>query len=269
MSRIALGVEYDGTAYSGWQKQPHCENTVQAILERAVSEVANQSISLVCAGRTDAGVHALGQVVHFDATVDRRMHEWVFGINANLPGDVRVLWAQVASDEFHARFSAAARYYRYEILNRWVKSAIHRDHVTTVFNPLDQDRMQQAANLLLGRHDFSAFRAQGCQAKQPIKTMHLLNVIREGEMVYVDVIASAFLHHMVRNLVGVLLPIGRGQKAPEWAAEVLASKDRRQAGITAPPNGLYLKSIFYPRQFEMPHAPIFGALSVQIETTRP
>lgn len=269
MPRIALGVEYDGTGYAGWQKQPHCEPTVQSVVERAISVVANHGISVVCAGRTDAGVHALGQVVHFDTRAERQSQEWVFGINANLPPDVRILWAQPVMDDFHARFSAAARYYRYEILNRWVKSAIRRDHVTTIFKPLDQALMQQAANLLLGQHDFSAYRATGCQAKDPVKTLHVFQVTRTNDLLYIDVIANAFLHHMVRNLVGVLLAIGRGTQTPEWAAEVLQSRDRRQAGITSPPNGLYLKAIYYPRRFGLPTSPAFDAVRDQIEMGRP
>lgn len=269
MTRIALGVEYDGTAYSGWQKQPHCDLTVQARIETAISAVANAATTVICAGRTDAGVHALGQVVHFDTESPRRCHEWVFGINANLPSDIRILWAQEVDQDFHARFSAAARYYRYEILNRWVKSAIRRHHVTTIFNPLDVDAMHEAATLLLGRHDFSAFRAQGCQAKNPVKTMHAFQVSRLGDMIYVDVVASAFLHHMVRNLVGALIPIGRGQKSSDWLFQVLQTKDRCQAGITVPPNGLYLSSIYYPERFGVPRSSRFDDLAEQIESTQP
>lgn len=262
-------MEYDGTRYAGWQKQPHCEPTVQAVVESAVSAIANEPVSVVCAGRTDAGVHALGQVIHFDTQTNRRSHEWVFGCNANLPPDVRILWSQAVPDAFHARFSAAARYYRYEILNRWVKSAVHRDHVLTIFRPLDVERMQSAANQLLGKHDFSAFRAQGCQAKDPVKIMHAFNVTRQGDVIHVDVIASAFLHHMVRNLVGVLLPIGTGEKPVGWAGEVLHSKDRRLAGVTSPPNGLYLRSIYYPKQFGLPVDPMFESLSEKIESSAP
>jgi tRNA pseudouridine38-40 synthase len=176
---------------------------------------------------------------------------------------------QQVNDDFHARYSAAARYYRYEILNRWVKSALHRDHVTTIFTPLDADKMQQGANHLIGEHDFTSLRAVGCQAKSPIKHMHAINVRRQDDRIIMDVVASAFLHHMVRNIVGTLLPVAKGEKPPAWVAEVLAAKDRRVAGVTARPNGLYLSGIYYPERFGIPKHKIFEPFSECIESSRP
>ena len=266
--RIALGIEYDGTRYSGWQRQATTPLTVQEEAEKAISKVANQPISIFCAGRTDAGVHACEQVLHYETDVSRQDREWVFGVNANLPKDIRILWAKVVNDNFHARYSAAARYYRYEILNRWVKSALYRDHVTTIFTPLDAEKMQLGANYLLGEHDFTSLRAQGCQAKSPVKQMHAINVQRQGDKIIIDVVASAFLHHMVRNIVGTLLPVARGEKAPEWVKEVLEAKDRKVAGVTAKPNGLYLKAIYYPEQYGLPINRIFSPFAAAIERTK-
>ena len=259
MPRIVLGIEYDGAAFAGWQRQ-HDRRNVQACVEEAVSRVAAERVDVVCAGRTDAGVHALEQVAHFDSAVQREMRSWVLGVNTNLPDDVRILWAREAEPEFHARYSAIARYYRYVILNRPMKSALQRQQVTWCFYPLDAERMHAAAQHLIGDHDFSSFRAQGCQSKSPRRIMHFINVFREGERVVIELAANAFLHHMVRNIAGALMEIGAGKREPGWTAELLAIKDRNQAGVTAPADGLYLGGVFYPSQFGIAKHPMFDLL---------
>jgi tRNA pseudouridine38-40 synthase len=245
MSRIALGIEYDGSLFSGWQYQNE-RRTVQGELEKALSSVADQNIVVHCAGRTDAGVHALEQVVHFDTTAARNLISWVMGGNTNLPNDVRIIWARDAVDNFHARFSAIARFYRYVILNRKMKSALQRSQVTWCYNPLDEKKMHVAAQALIGEHDFSSFRAQGCQSNSPNRLMHFINVYRQGEQVIIELSANAFLHHMVRNITGVLMDIGMGKQSVSWTRELLDIKDRTQAAVTAPPYGLYLGGVYYP-----------------------
>jgi len=264
--KFALGVEYDGSRYHGWQRQKSTPLTVQEHVEKALSVLAAHNVAVTCAGRTDAGVHAYEQVVHFETDKQREMHHWVLGANSNLPADIRITWIKPVKGDFHARFSAAARYYRYEILNRWVKSALHRNHVTTVFQPLDETLMQQGANFLIGEHDFSSFRAQGCQAKSPIKRIHSISISRTSDKISIDIIASAFLHHMVRNIVGTLLPIGRNEKEPEWVKDVLEAKDRKQAGATALPNGLYFKGVYYPKEHGLDALEAFAPFSDFIET---
>ena len=249
--RIALGVEYDGSAYFGWQRQL-LEQTVQSRVEAALSRVANHPVRVVCAGRTDTGVHATGQVVHFDTEAQRDAGNWVRGANANLPHDIRVQWSMLVGDDFHARFSARRRSYRYIILNRPVASALLRQRVCHEYRPLDHAHMQTAALALVGEHDFSSFRAAGCQARSPRREVYRLAVSRAGECVYIDVEANAFLHHMVRCIAGVLLAIGRGEQANGWAAEVLAARDRTLSGVNAPPGGLYLVQVRYARQFGLP-----------------
>jgi tRNA pseudouridine38-40 synthase len=251
--KIALGIEYDGSRFNGWQIQDN-GYTVQACLEAALSRVADCPVTLVCAGRTDAGVHALEQVAHFETGVARQMRAWVFGGNVNLPREISVLWAQPVADEFHARFSATARHYRYRILNRPTRSALQAGRVTWECRPLSVERMREAAAYLIGEHDFSAFRAQGCQAKTPVRTVSRLEVRGEGEQVIVEVSANAFLHHMVRNIAGVLIAIGTGKADPSWAREVLESRQRRLAGVTAPPDGLYLYQVDYPPAFGLQRA---------------
>ncbi len=259
MPRIALGLEYDGSAFAGWQWQLNQRN-VQACVEEALSRVAAEPITVQCAGRTDAGVHALEQVVHFDTNVQRETRSWVLGGNANLPDDVRVLWAREVDGEFHARFSAIARYYRYVILNRPMKSALYRKQVTWCFNPLDEANMQEAANHLIGDHDFTSFRAQGCQSLSPCRIMHFIRVFRDNDRVIIELSANAFLHHMVRNIAGVLMEIGMGRKPTDWAKELLALRDRTKGGVTAPSDGLYLGGVYYPHSFRLPKAPIFELL---------
>jgi len=247
--RIALGIEYDGSHFNGWQTQLGVR-TVQETLEKALSKVANQPISVVCAGRTDSGVHGLEQVVHFDTTSERLSRSWIFGTNCYLPDDVNVLWATPISEVFHARFSAIQRHYRYIILNRPIRSSLHAKRMTWFYQPLEITRMQEAAQILTGEHDFSAFRAQACQAKSPIRTITRLEISKQGEQVWIEVSANAFLQHMVRNIAGVLMTIGTGKENPLWAKQILETRNRTQGGITAPPDGLYLQSVDYKEDFE-------------------
>jgi tRNA pseudouridine38-40 synthase len=249
--RIALGIEYDGTDFCGWQIQ-HGVRTVQECVEQAVSKVADHPVQVVCAGRTDTGVHAAEQVVHFDTEAVRSERSWVLGSNVNLDKDVSVLWARPVDDDFHARFSATARRYRYVIHNRWVRSSIYRNRAVWYHPPLDVERMAEGARYLLGEHDFSTFRAVACQAKHPVRTIHDLDVSRRGELVIIDVHANAFLHHMVRNIAGVLMAIGCGDREPEWVVELLEARDRTVGGVTAPPQGLYLVGVTYPERFGLP-----------------
>lgn len=250
--RIALGVEYEGSAFHGWQAQQDGVRTVQTALEAALTKVANESVRVVCAGRTDTGVHGLGQVVHFDTQAERSARNWILGSNVNLPKDVSVLWAKSVNDDFSARFSALSRKYRYFILNRPVRSSVLAGRVTWVHKPLDADRMQRAAQHLVGEHDFSSYRAVACQAKSPIRTMHSVQVERRGEVIEIRVHANAFLHHMVRNIAGVLIAIGKGEQSENWSKEVLALRDRTLGGVTAPPHGLYFEQVEYPLEFALP-----------------
>ena len=249
--RIAAGIEYDGSAFAGWQTQPHAPS-VQDAVELAFSAVADHPVSVVCAGRTDAGVHALGQVVHFDTAARRRQRSWVLGANSNLPPSVNVCWTREVPEAFHARFNATARSYRYVILNRWVRSAVHARRATWVHEPLDAEVMQRAAMHLLGEHDFSSYRALACQARSPVRTIEYISVRREDEWLYLDVTANAFLHHMVRNIAGVLISIGKGDRPPDWTREVLEYRDRALGGVTAPPEGLYFIGPRYPDEFAVP-----------------
>lgn len=251
-SRIALGVEYKGSRYRGWQRQASGVATVQEELEKALSRVADSPVSLLCAGRTDAGVHACGQVVHFDTQAERTMKAWVMGANINLPHDISVTWAKVMPAHFHARFKAIARRYRYVIYNDQIRPAHLGEEITWNHRPLDVERMRQAAQYLVGEHDFSAFRAGQCQAKSPIKKMHHLRVTQHGKMIVLDLRANAFLHHMVRNIAGVLMTIGAGERPVEWMKEVLDSRIRRSGGVTAHPFGLYLVQVEYHDEFELP-----------------
>lgn len=252
VSRIALGVEFKGSRYRGWQRQENGVPTVQGALEKALSRVADHPVSLMCAGRTDALVHASGQVVHFDTTAERSLIAWVMGTNANLPSDISVTWAKVMPAHFHARFTAMARRYRYVIYNDQIRPAHMAEEVTWSHRPLDVSRMREAAKALVGTHDFTSFRAVQCQAKSAIKTVHHLEVIEHGRFIVLDVRANAFLHHMVRNFAGMLMTIGAGERPVEWAAEALAARDRRASGITAHPYGLYLVSVEYPEEFVLP-----------------
>jgi len=254
--RIAMGVEYDGTVFCGWQHQDHCRSVQQAV-EAALSKVADHPVRTVCAGRTDTGVHATAQVIHFDSEAVRPEHAWVMGGNVNLPRAVSLRWARVVDEDFHARYSATARTYRYLILNRGQRPALLRRRVCWEHRPLDAERMQAAGELLLGEHDFSAFRAAGCQARHPVRTIERLEVARTGELIRIDVTANAFLHHMVRNIAGTLIKVGRGERPVEWVAEVLAGRDRTAAGVTAPPEGLYFVQVVYPERFGLPGEPVW------------
>ena len=244
--RIALGVEYDGRAFKGWQVQRHAVRTVQAELEAAIGIVADEPVRTICAGRTDTGVHATGQVVHFETQAQRGLRNWVLGINVNLPPDVAVQWAHPVPDDFHARFSATTRRYSYLILNRPTRSSLFDGRATWVHRPLDEARMDTAAQALAGTHDFSSYRALGCQAKSPVRTLHSISVTRHSEQIRIDLHANAFLHHMVRNIAGVLMAIGVGDRPADWAGEVLQHRDRTLGGVTAPPDGLYLCAVEYP-----------------------
>jgi len=249
--RIAAGVEYKGTAYSGWQSQRGVR-TVQDQVERALSAVADQPVRVITAGRTDAGVHATGQVVHFDTERSRSHYSWMRGANSNLPDDVRVRWVRPVPDEFHARFSALSRSYRYIIHVSSGRPAVFHDLCAWVFHDLDVAAMQRAAGPLRGEHDFSAFRAAGCQARSPIRTVTHLAMAQSGPWIWLDISADAFLQHMVRNIVGSLLVVGRGEQPPEWLEEVLRSHDRTRAGAAAPPSGLYLSDVRYPPEYGLP-----------------
>lgn len=252
--RIAMGVEYDGTAFRGWQWQ-HGEPTVQAAVEAALSTVADEPVRVICAGRTDAGVHARCQVLHFDATAPRVERAWVLGGNSNLPGGVAMLWAREVPGDFHARFSATGRRYRYQLLNRWTRPALDRHRAAWWHYPLDTGRMQAAAGHLLGEHDFTSFRAVACQARHAVREVRELTVRRDGQYIIIDIAANAFLHHMVRNIAGTLMTVGQGERDPDWVAEVLAARDRTAAGITAPPEGLTLVGVEYPEDLGLPEGP--------------
>ena len=254
--RIALGVAYNGRNYHGWQRQPHGHITVQEKLEDALSMVANEPIKVMCAGRTDAGVHASAQVVHFDTSAQRPLRAWTHGGNMNLPDDVAIQWAHPVDEKFHARFSATARRYRYVIFNHPMRPALMDKEVSWNYRPLDISKMQQAAGYLLGTHDFSSLRAASCQANSPIRTMHHLNVIGAGDYIVLDVRANAFLHHMIRNLAGLLMKIGASEAPPEWALEVLMAQDRRVSPATAPPYGLYFVDAEYDDAFGLPQQPV-------------
>lgn len=266
--RLALVLEYDGCGFSGWQQQPG-RRTVQGALETALSSVANHPLEVVCAGRTDAGVHALAQVVHFDSAARRAPYNWVMGGNAALPRDLRILSCREVPPRFHARASAIARHYRYTVLNRRIPSALDHGRVTWVPYPLDAQRMHEAAQPLVGHHDFSAFRAQGCQSKSPRRWLYQIEVQRDGDRVHVDVCANAFLHHMVRNLVGSLLEIGLNRQAVDWMAALLRGRDRRLAGVTAPPDGLYFAGILYPNALDLPRSPFLDRLPVTLGRFEP
>lgn len=252
MTRYALGLEYDGTAFMGWQSQSHPGRTVQACVEDALSKVADHLAAVSCAGRTDAGVHAAGQVIHFDTHARRNLRGWLLGVNSNLPADVAARWILEVPKEFHARFSAEARQYRYVILNRATRPALAREQVTWIYRPLDAERMQAAGRHLVGTHDFSAFRSVECQAKQPVRNLQRLDVRREGERIVIDAVADGFLHHMVRNITGVLLAVGEGKREPDWAVSVLEGRDRTLGGVTAPASGLCLSAVKYSAHFGIP-----------------
>jgi tRNA pseudouridine38-40 synthase len=248
-TRIAVGIEYDGSQFCGWQMQAHGTRTVQYELEKALSKVADHPVKVTCAGRTDTGVHATAQVAHFDTTSDRQLKAWVMGGNMHLPDDINLNWAKQVDDDFSARFSARMREYRYIILNRKARSALYSHRVSWIYDALNIEAMHQAAQALLGKQDFSSFRSSVCQAKHAIRIMDSINVVSDGDFIYIDIRANAFLHHMVRNIVGSLLMVGRGEQRINWIAELLAMKDRTKAGPTASAAGLYLVAVEYPLEY--------------------
>lgn len=259
--RVALCISYKGSRYFGWQSQSSGIPTVQDEVQSAISKVANHPVDVVCAGRTDKAVHASYQVVHFDTTSRRTERAWVFGCNANLPPDISVAWAKPVSDEFHARFSAYSRRYNYFIYNHPIRPAHFYDEVTWCHYQLNERDMHEAAQSLLGEHDFSSFRAVGCQSKSPFRNIQAISVRRFANMLVLDIQGNAFLHHMVRNIAGVLMSIGSGSKPVAWCKEVLELRDRRQADVTAPPFGLFLTDVLYPESFNLPlsdGAPVFA-----------
>lgn len=256
MKRIALGLQYDGSSWQGWQTQPHGK-TVQDVLEKALSEFCQQPTETVCAGRTDAGVHAHEQVVHFDTNAERELFSWVRGVNAHLPSSIAVRWAsEVDGGEngFHARFSATSRTYHYLIYNHPIRSPLWERRAGWVFRPLEVEPMHHAAQALVGTHDFSAFRAAQCQANSPIRTLHRIHVQRQNDLVILTLNANAFLHHMVRNIVGSLIQVGNGNRPVSWIAELLASGERELAAPTFSPDGLYLAKVDYDANWNLPSA---------------
>lgn len=255
-SRIALCIEYQGTGFNGWQAQKSVEiSTIQETLESAISQVADQAIKVHCAGRTDKGVHASAQIIHFDTSSERPLKAWVKGCNALLPNTVMVRWAKQVGSDFHARFSALSRRYCYLIYNNSVASALLQGQVTSHYLPLNEKSMHEAAQFLLGERDFSSFRGAGCQSNTAMRNVSEIKVERSDDFVSLEIKANAFLLHMVRNIVGSLLEVGEGRREPDWIKHLLEQKDRRQGGITAPPEGLYLKEVEYPSKFELPAAP--------------
>jgi tRNA pseudouridine38-40 synthase len=251
IARIAIGLEYDGSAFLGWQTQPG-GGGIQDAVERALAAIATEPIELTAAGRTDRGVHARAQVAHFDTRASRPPSAWVRGVNSFLPGALAVLWSREVDAQFHARYSALARTYRYELVNRPVRPALCARHAGWYHAPLDVDAMREGARALVGEHDFSAFRAAQCQAKTPVRSVHSIAIERQDERIQFTVRANAFLHHMVRNIVGSLVYVGAGKQPTQWIGEVLRSKDRNRAAPTFAPEGLYLERIEYEEKWGLP-----------------
>lgn len=250
--KIVLGVSYTGTDFSGWQKQAGFP-TVESVVEKAVSAVAAEPVKVYCAGRTDAGVHALCQVIHFNAKRFRSEVAWVFGVNHYLPRSVRIVWCKFVSEDFHARFSATARHYQYFLYNCSVRSALFDGLSTWYPKSLDHAVMQRSAQCLVGEQDFSAFRGSDCQARHPLRTIHHITIQKYQALISIEISANAFLLHMVRNIVGSLVLVGAGKKSEVWLQEALLSQDRKQAGMTMSPRGLYLTGVSYPSHFSLPN----------------
>lgn len=260
-NRLALALSYEGTLYHGWQAQENLAN-LQNCLEAALTQVADHPVRVMCAGRTDAGVHASEQVVHFDTTAQRNEQAWLMGTNSYLPPDMSVQWVKSVPAHFHARSSAQSRCYRYLIYNSLTRPGILNTAVAWHYRSLDIEAMEQAAQVWVGEHDFSSFRGPNCQSKTPVRNMHRIRVYRQNQIIVIEIIGNAFLHHMVRNMVGVLLLIGQGKKNPEWALEVLNAKDRRAGAMMAPAKGLYLVKVSYPEEFGLPQTPLGPFFSV-------
>ena len=254
MSRTVLGISYTGTAFHGWQAQRQGP-TVQQTLEAALSKIAAHDVRVICAGRTDTGVHATHQIVHFDSPAIRPEKAWVLGTNAHLPETVAVSWSRPVDDSFSARFSATARRYIYAIHNTTGRSALAAGLFTRERRLLDADAMHTAAQALVGEHDFSAYRASKCQSRTPMRNIHEVAVYRRNDMVFINIAANAFLHHMVRNIAGVLMDIGAGERPVNWSAALLAGRDRTAAAMTAAPHGLYLVNVDYPQVYGLPAGP--------------
>jgi len=253
--RYALCVEYAGAAYNGWQSQKTGDvRCVQTEVEKALAKVANHPVSIICAGRTDTGVNGTWQVIHFDCQFDRPERALVMGTNTKLPDDIAIKWAKKVPDSFHARFSALSRRYRYLVYSAPVKPAILPRGITWTHKKLDVARMHEAGRALVGEHDFSSYRAVACQAKSPVRTIEHLNVYQDGDLIVIDVKANAFLHHMIRNIAGVLMKIGCGEAEVSWSQEVLDARDRRDGGVTAPPWGLYFVDVGYPQEYGLPES---------------
>lgn len=252
MQRYAVGVEYDGSEFSGWQRQPFFAHTIQQTIEEALSKIAAHPVHITCAGRTDAGVHAIGQVFHFDSAAARECFSWLAGGNRYLPPAIRLQWVQPVQGDFHARYSARKRQYRYLILNEGQPSALWHKRLLWHPYPLALNAMQEAAQHLLGEHDFSAFRAAECQSSTPFRFIESITFSKQGRLITMDIVGNAFLHHMIRNIVGTLLPIGDGRHPPDQMATVLASRSRAQAGMTAPAHALYFMRADYPDTFALP-----------------
>lgn len=261
--RVALGIEYDGRPYCGWQSQAE-GRTVQDAVQYALRQISGEVVSVIAAGRTDTGVHALEQVVHFDTLAVRPLTAWVRGVNAFLPDSIVVKWAQFVADEFHARFSARGRSYRYLLNNRNTRPGLHIGKVGWFHAPLDEHAMRTAAEGLIGEHDFSAFRAAQCQARSPVKHVYTLDIKRQGEMLIFDISANAFLHHMVRNIVGCLVYVGKGKYPPEWVADVVAGRNRGLAAPTFSPDGLYLRHINYDSRWNLPQMDMQRASGIML-----
>ncbi len=249
--RYALGLEYDGAGFFGWQRQRNSPS-VQQCVERALATVANHPVTVICAGRTDTGVHARGQVVHFDSTAQRSARQWMLGVNSNLPTAVRTVWIRAVDESFHARFGAYSRSYRYSILNRWVCPAIGAAYYGWCRQVLDEQRMHAAAQVLAGKHDFSAFRSAGCSAQHATREVTAISVQRQADRVFIDITANAFLYHMVRNIVGSLVAVGCAEKSAQWLTKVLQSGDRKLAGVTAQAQGLCFMQVRYDPKYALP-----------------
>ena len=249
--RYALGIEYDGAGFYGWQRQSHAPSVQQSV-EQALAVVADHPVTVICAGRTDTGVHARGQVAHFDSPSERVERQWLLGINSNLPETIRVLWVRAVDNSFHARFGAYSRHYQYRILNRRVRPAIGFSYYGWCREPLDAGRMHEIAQVMQGRHDFSAFRSTGCSAQHAIREVTAISVKRQQEMVIIDITANAFLYHMVRNIVGSLIPVGKGEKTGQWFADVFHGRDRTHAGVTAEARGLCFLNVRYDPKYGLP-----------------
>lgn len=254
LQRLAACIEYSGVKYSGWQLQKNA-SSVQEQVEKAIGQVANHAVRVVTAGRTDTGVHGIGQIIHFDTDSQRKPVNWLHGVNTALPHDISLIWTHPVPSDFHARFDARKRHYRYVLLNRGVSPSTLHGLVTWHRPKLDLQRMQQAAALLIGRHDFSGYRASRCQSKSPVKTLIKLDINQQGDWFWFDFTADGFLHHMVRNILGVLCPIGEGRFPVSWASEILESRDRKRAGKTHSPHGLYFAKVEYDPAFGLPEPP--------------